>query len=428
MRIGELAWYGMILSAIGCVWYSYYITERGLVREKQKLKLNSNITKAMLGFPSWILEIDISVVIANIVNEILAIILIIGLFLLNDSQKEYVFDNYIFINIALFFGYIIWSAVLESLVVKESKQQKYLRETVDLIERKGETIVGSQGQYKYEYIYTRSKRLEEPRKVIVFLPESYHMNEDVDGNVYLYSSKGGYQKNSNVGAYEELSDFFVRDGYATLRCARKLEPTNEQVDGTSVGQFINQVLQQIGFEGEVIVLAHGPNHRRLKAVYDEIKPIGIISLCGAGLGMWEELIHKEVWQGKNPQRAKKKYMEQRARVINTPLKNPEIARILQMTQEQWIQEFVGLANETPVFLGYVECDPYYNEQIVEEIRKNSVKNIVIYKFEDTDFTLRIKNKNQKNGVPVNGHTIEPRMSRLNPLVAEKILEWVQKIC
>ena len=406
---------------------SFWLTKEGGIRSLYRVQPKSKVVKNLLGFPAWIEEIDVSVVIANIVFETGIFTMILGWFVLDDVKKKIFVDKYAHIALIIALLYLVWVITLIMSLGKEVKEKSYFRETVDLIEKKDEIIFGSQGQYKYEYIYARSKRLEEPRKVIVFLPESYHMNEDVDGNVYLYSSKGGYQKNSNVGAYEELSDFFVRDGYATLRCARKLDIENIQADGKNIGQFINQVLQQIGFEGEIIVLAHGPNHRRLKNVCDELKPSGIVSLCGAGLGLWEELIHKEIWQGKNPERVHKKYMAQRTRAIKSPSLSSEIAYILQMTQEQWIQEFLSLARDLPVFLGYVECDPYYDEQIVDEIRKNNMENIVIHKFENTDFTLRLKNKNQKNGVRVNGHIIEPRMSRINPVVAEKICEWIQSI-
>jgi len=426
MYIVDIAWYGMILGALVCIWYSYYITTEGLVRQSKKVVLKSKIIKGLLCFPVWIVESDVSIIITNIINEMLTVVLIVGLVVLDDSEKKYIFDKYAFINILIFFGYLIWSAVLETLVIKERKEKPYFRETVDIGERKGEIIFGDQQQYKYEYVYAYSKRVEQPSKVIVFLPESYHMNQDVDGNVYFYSKKAGYQKNSNIGAYEELADCFVRAGNATLRCARKLEVDNAQADGTGIGLFLQLALQQVGFAGEVLVLAHGPNHRRLKAVCDTLKPVGIISLCGAGLGIWEELIHKEVWQGKNPQRVQEKYRKKRDRAIVSTPSDTEVAYILQMTQEQWIQEFVGMAEKMPIFLGYVECDPYYDEQIVEEIRKSGVENITIYKFEDTDFTLRAKNKNRKNGVLVNGHTIEPRMSRLNPLVAERIQMWVKE--
>ena len=278
-----------------------------------------------------------------------------------------------------------WIVVLCFWNAKEIKGHMYHRETLYLQEKNGVLTVGTD-HTPFQYVFTTSKRMEAPKKLIIFVPDSYNnITLDAEGNISKYDAKEGWKMTYNMGAYEELSDALVRAGFATVRFAREKGEKDLVMDFITKKEIIETYLDREAFAGDIILLAHGLGNTELKQIVDGRRVSGIISLCGAALGMWESEVNRDVWMGGNRKRLEKKYqllMEHAPQVFD-PLK---------LSRSERVEEFVKIAKEIPVFLGYVEYDPYYDKELVEEIKASEDEKIEYHYYQDTDFTLRYRRK------------------------------------
>lgn len=71
----------------------------------------------------------------------------------------------------------------------------------------------------------------------------------------------------------------------------------------------------------------------------------------------------------------------------------------------------------------MEYDPYYDDELVDEIRAVEEGKIEYHYYQDTDFTLRFRRKNTRKGAYVDGQEIGAGMPRLNPKIVEDIIKW-----
>ena len=71
----------------------------------------------------------------------------------------------------------------------------------------------------------------------------------------------------------------------------------------------------------------------------------------------------------------------------------------------------------------MEYDPYYDDELVDEIRAVEEGKIEYHYYQDTDFTLRFRRKNTRKGAYVDGQKIDAEMPRLNPKIVEDIIKW-----
>lgn len=287
--------------------------------------------------------------------------------------------------------------------IKIAEKQYCIRETVDIREQR--RVIESAGKHvKYKYLYSTSKRMP-PSKLVIFLPEAYGVSQDVDGNLYDYNKLDGWKMVSNAGAYQELSDCLVRAGYATLRCERMKEQKILKEIQVSPEDIFAEIPEFQQFDGEIYVLAHSTTWLAVKELTEQKQITGLISLCGAGAGQWDRIIRYETWEGSKPQKVKKKYAKLREPVL---------------------EEFIKLAMQMPIFVGYVECDPYYDNEMVEAIKRHDGDSIEYHYYPGTDFTLRFKMRNLKKGVTGMGHTPSKKMEPLNPEVSEMIIAWIER--
>ena len=204
--------------------------------------------------------------------------------------------------------------------------------------------------------------METPTKLIIFVPDSYNnITLDAEGNISKYDAKEGWKKTYNMGAYEELSDALVRAGFATVRFAREKGEKNLVMDLVTKKEIVEAYLDREEYDGDIILLAHGLGNTELKHIVSERRVSGIISLCGAAMGMWESYVNRGVWLGGNRKRLEKQYQNQMEHA-------PQALDFLKISRSKRVEEFVEIAKETPVFLGYVEYDPYYDDKLVDEIR------------------------------------------------------------
>lgn len=398
----------LVFGFLTCMLWMSKMTSLGFVREKRKVRYRFNFTKVLCGFPIWIEEVDIVILFLNICNVILFLSVII--------TKRY---DMIFTDGRVVCYYLIQLLAPLLLVwplMKEQKKPINIRETVDLQEKRGILTVGT-NQTSFQYVFTTSKRMEAPTKLIVFVPDSYNnITLDAEGNISKYDAKEGWKKTYNMGAYEELSDALVRAGYATVRFAREKGEKDLVMDLVTKKEIIEAYLDRKEFDGEIILLAHGLGNTELKRIVSGRRVSGIISLCGAALGMWESYVNRGVWLGGNRKRLEKQYQ-------NKMEYAPQTIDFLKISRSKRVQEFVEIAEELPVFLGYVEYDPYYDEQLVEEIRALEEEKIEYHYYQDTDFTLRFRRKNARKGAYVDGQEIGAGMSQLNPQIVEDIIQW-----
>lgn len=221
---------------IGLILYSWVNASEGVFRRKKKVIFRSDIHKMLFGFPIWIKQIDRSYLFINIFNEIMAVLSVIGWFILDIEQKEYLLQKFPSIGIIIILAELFWSIALGILDARDGKDPVYIRETIDLQENQGSIIVGDANNYIYHYVYTHLRK-EKVKKLVIILPESYFITEDVNGNFRILR-KGRYEIVSNVGTYEELSDKLVREGFATLRCEREFEDLNNacEADASNLGK------------------------------------------------------------------------------------------------------------------------------------------------------------------------------------------------
>lgn len=363
---------------ISLILYSWVNASEGVFRRKKKVIFRSDIHKMLFGFPIWIEQIDRSYLFINIFNEIMAVLSVIGWFILDIEKKEYLLQKFPSIGIIIHLAELFWGIAIGILDARDGKDPVYIRETIDLQENQGNIIVGDANNYIYHYVYTHLRK-EKVEKLVIILPESYFITEDVNGNFRILR-KGRYEIVSNVGTYEELSDKLVREGFATLRCEREFKDLNNacEADASNLGKLFLEIMKKEKFSGRIYLLAHGRSNRLLIDMLSIIPISGIVSLCGAGVEFDEGYINSLI------------------------------------------------SKNIPILFGYVQEDPYYSEASIEYIKKCVLEYIKIERFENTDFTFRECRVNKKKSIDKIGYKLVSgfQLPLMNPIVFDKILIWL----
>lgn len=367
---------------VGLILYSWINTSEGVFRRKKKVVFKSNVHKILFGFPIWIEQMDRSYLFINIFNELMVAASVIGWFMLDIEQKKYCLQKFPAVGLIIVLAELFWGVAIGILDAKDGKDPVYIRETIDLQENRGSIEVGDANHCTYHYIYTHLKK-EKAKKLIIILPESYFITQDMNGN-FRIPHKDKYETVSNVGTYEELSDRLVREGVATLRCERELKAMLSHLDDacaadiSNIGKMFIEIIKKENFAGKIYLLAHGRSNRLLADLVSMMPISGIISLCGAGMEFNEEYVN------------------------SLTLKN------------------------IPILFGYVQKDPYYNEAVIEYIQRCALENTEVEKFENTDFTFRTCRMNRKKSIDKMGYSsvLGFQLPPMNPVVADKILMWV----
>lgn len=81
----------------------------------------SNIHKMLFGFPIWIEQIDRSYLFINIFNEIMATASVIGWFILDIEQKEYLLQKFPIIGIIILLAELFWGIAVGILDARDGK-------------------------------------------------------------------------------------------------------------------------------------------------------------------------------------------------------------------------------------------------------------------------------------------------------------------
>ena len=77
-------------------------------------------------------------------------------------------------------------------------------------------------------------------------------------------------------------------------------------------------------------------------------------------------------------------------------------------------------------VNYNAIASYYNEAPIEYIKKCTLENIKIQKFENTDFTFRACRVKKKKSIDKIGYKLVSgfKLPPMNPIVADKVLIWL----
>ncbi|MDE6742276.1 MAG: hypothetical protein K2J95_00155 [Lachnospiraceae bacterium] len=97
---------------IGLILYSWVNASEGVFRRKKKVIFRSDIHKMLFGFPIWIKQIDRSYLFINIFNEIMAVLSVIGWFILDIEKKEYLLQKFPSIGIIIILAELFWGIAL----------------------------------------------------------------------------------------------------------------------------------------------------------------------------------------------------------------------------------------------------------------------------------------------------------------------------
>lgn len=422
-RINSI-WWLYFLGTISMIYYSWFVASEDGFRQKKKIVLKSNIQKTLLGFPAWINQIDRSYILINIFNELMIIFFVAGWFIFDVKQKKIFLEKLPEIEIIIILFEISWPIILGFLDSKEERDKLYIREPFDLIEIQGSVVVGEDNRYTYNYVFTHLKS-GRTNNLVIFIPESYFLTQDMNGNSRLLNRKNEYETKDNFGTYQELSDCLVREGYATLRCERTLEEldkigTDKANGEVNLVEVLARILEQEKYNGKIYLLSHGRSNLWLPCITDSITADGIISLCGAGMGVREEYIQLNIWKGLSRKKAEKK-------VHKIMSRNKELDKraFTNYVKDEYVNMLIS--KKIPALIGYVKEDPYYDGKIAEEIGECNLEDVQVVKFEDTDFTFRKCRINKKRSTSMYGHRIEPgfQLPPMNHVVADEIIAWLR---
>lgn len=391
------------------------VTEEGIYSKHRKRKLKTGVKNLFLGFMPGIHIADSIIIACNIVWEVLILLGITLIFIDSMTLTFY----YRMTVIVLFIINIV--IILKISLRHAEKIQIPQHQADNFIETKGTIDTFKNAGYIYHYLYTCSKESEHPKRVVIFLPYSYYTFMDVNGTGYGIDQ---FIPLSNVGAYEELSDLFVENGCATLRI--ELDRTQTSMEHTSVlnqvGEVVQEILKAEDIKCERYLLAHGDSNRLLKELVNRTNINGIISLCGAALNCKDEIAQVRKWNNiKNDKKFDKIYVQL---ICENILRNdPDL---FEKEQEDCLKELYEIAEHVPIFVGYVQQDPYYNENIPLIIKDRGLSSIDVVKFEQTDFTFRKISPNQKihyDGYLWNKENI---YGNFNTDIGKYILQWMEK--
>lgn len=403
----EIVWAIALLLGVALYIANAYCTVEGAVRKNKKIILNNSKWRLLLTFSDYTKAIDRLCVILDI-----GCLLLVGYwFVITCSGRHELRMSYFEIGNIYMVIDLFGMAYIELITMKENKGRVYHRENYDVEEEEWRFQVN---ENTYRSVYSFNKK-RESRATIVFWPCSYYIFQDVNGFGYGLRKKQ-FEKLTNIGAYEELSDYLVHKGYATLRIELVREYGVNPFIMQELGERIREFLGEQACENKYFVLLHGPSNRLLYEVYQSMKPAGIISLCGATMSCAAELTQLELWNGR------KRINRIKMQVAN---ENPMLftEEMQRKSSEELMAELVSVADEIPVFVGFAEQDPYYGCDNQEKIAERNHPNIVKQYFKGADFTLRRCNLNKK--IHYDGYDVESVFTkRLHPDVVEKICDWL----
>lgn len=409
MRIKGIAWGVALLLGAALYVANAYCTVEGAVRKDKKVKLSNNIVRRLLTFSDYANAIDRVCVLLDI-----GCLCLIGYwFAITCSGRYELQMSYFYVGVIYMAIDLLGMAYIEICRIKERKEQVYRRENYDIKEIENKICVN---QNSYRTVYSISKRNSEVKATIIFWPSSFYLFQDIDGFGYGMVRTNKFEKLTNIGAYEELSDYLVHNGYATLRVELERENGVNPYIVQELGAQIQALLDEQEHGDTYFVLLHGPSNRLLSEISQSMKLSGIISLCGAAMSCEAQLAQLEQWN------SRKQMSRIKMQVIN---ENPMLftEEMQRKTTEELIAELFAIADKMPVFLGYAEQDPYYGFDNVDKIDKQKHRNVSKHYFNGTDFTLRRCNQNKK--IHYDGYTVESVFTkRLHLDVAEKICDWI----
>ena len=203
---------GIVLAAVMYGVNAWSITMEDGVRQNKGILLKNKFVKRILWLPDEAKRID-RLVLALDAGWVLYVLY--GLLYYHTEifpiKISYLKIGFIFLWVEL--ATICYIGIC---IQKETVHHAKHREYFDFIEKEEWMEVD---QVRYRCIYTRSKKKEPLKGVIVFYPSSYSLLQSSDGYYYVLAHEAGkdvMKQMANVGAYEELSDCFVRSGYATM--------------------------------------------------------------------------------------------------------------------------------------------------------------------------------------------------------------------
>lgn len=108
---------------IGLILYSWVIASDGVFRKKKKVIFKSNIHKILFGFPTWIERVDRSYLFINIFNALMAAVSVLGWFILDTEQKNYLLQKFPILGIIILLAELFWGIAIGILDAKDDKDQ-----------------------------------------------------------------------------------------------------------------------------------------------------------------------------------------------------------------------------------------------------------------------------------------------------------------
>lgn len=194
------------------------------------------------------------------------------------------------------------------------------RETFDLKEENFET------EENIKICCTQMKKESSFKGIIVFMQPDYY-KADLNGKVWFHK-KNKKEYLGHTGKYDEISDFFVRAGYHTIRYDHS--NNREPISIETVLKRVRIILDERN-EANVVVFCAGNINEFINEIYEILKPSELICMGAA---------------------------------------NQEI-----------LENIFKVKEHVPVFIGDFGDDPYCN-----------VKNENAVHFENTDFTFCVRGK------------------------------------
>ena len=240
-------------------------------------------------------------------------------FTVEKIRRENYFLIFASVSYVIFLVQLVW--ILAGSVKGRCNNQKMVpRETYDLKEEWLET------EENIKICYTQKKNEEGFKGTIVFMHPDYYKS-DLNGRVW-YQNKRKKRLLGHIGKYDEISDFFVRAGYHTLRYDHSDIET--QIPIQPVLQTINKVLKERN-SGRVIVFCAGNINDFIGEIVEGLNPTELICIG--------------------------------------------------ITNRDTLNYINRLKERMPIFIGDFGDDPYCN-----------VKNENAIHFENTDFTFCVRGK------------------------------------
>ena len=413
---------GIVLAAVMYGVNAWSITMEDGVRQNKGILLKNKFVKRILGLPDVAKRID-RLVLALDAGWVLYVLY--GLLYYHTEifpiKISYLKIGFIFLWVEL--ATICYIGIC---IQKETVHHAKHREYFDFIEKEEWMEVD---QVRYRCIYTRSKKKEPLKGVIVFYPSSYSLLQSSDGYYYVLAHEAGkdvMKQMANVGAYEELSDCFVRSGYATM-CMEleRGENIREKAGSLKIEDLADQIeafAQKHFPDTEIILFLHGPCNRLLDTLCHNMSVGKVISMCGAAMSCESQLEQLNLWTHNK----KRNHFEEIIKYNNSMVFQEDMKG---KTLEEYIKEIKTISKNIPIFIGSVEQDPYTSAENVKKIEMDNLEYVSCHYFENTDFTLRTCCVNRK--VPYDGRPVQEILTgnaELNATIPETILDWLESKC